>query len=226
MTPREQLQAKQAMMIERQAVMIDKQAKMIEKQAGIIGRLGPLPWTIGEMTAPLQKRPAWCAKRRQTPRQEVQLGATDVAAETTTSLHQLETREERPCPESGYDQNEDAGAASTLDMGPDARAESSTDQQQPQDRQDEIDEMKDTMSTFEADVKNTFAEIANNQEECDQDFKKIRARLKNLNRDMCRMRMNARRIEVMTGGRFKVPEVPRNEQMSMEALLLLWRTNF
>ena len=95
MTPREQLQVKQAMMIDKQAAMIDKQAKMIEKQAGIIGRLGPLPWTIGEVTAPLQKRPAWCAKRR-TPCQEVQLRATDVAAEMTTSLHQLETRAERP----------------------------------------------------------------------------------------------------------------------------------
>ena len=146
------------------------------------------------MTAPLQKRSAWCAKRR-TPCQGVQLGATDVAAAMTMTLHHLETQAERPCPESDYDQNEDAGAASILDMGPDARGESSTDQQRPQDGQDdrddvfhamdhhekEIDEMKDMMSTFTADVKNTFTEIAHNQEECEQDFKKIRAQLKNLN---------------------------------------------
>ncbi len=126
---------------------------------------------------PMRTRSAWCAKRR-TPCQNEQPGATDISAKMMKDLHHLETQAERPCPEPDYDQNEDAGAASTLDTGLNARAASSADQQQSQERQDDIDQMKETMSTFEAEVKNTFRDVANNQEECEQDFKKIRVQIK------------------------------------------------
>ncbi len=97
---------RQTVVLKKQALMIDKQAKVIETRSG------------------------WCAKRR-TPCIDEQPGAIDISAKMMKDLHRLETQAERPCPEPDHDQNEDAGAASTLDMGPDARGKSSTDQQRP-----------------------------------------------------------------------------------------------
>ncbi len=113
------------------------------------------------------------------------------------------TREERTCPEPDYDRNEDACAASSSDTRRLPQAASVADQQLLQHMQDDVDQLKELTSTFEADVKNTFREVANNQEEHDQDFKKIRVQIKNLHRDVCRIRGNA-------------PTAPRNVQVSMD----------
>ena len=179
----------------RQTVVLKKQALMIDNQAKVI-----------------KTRSVWCAKRR-TPCIDEQPGATDISPKMMKDLHRLrpsglepEAPAERPCPEPDHDQNEDAGAAPNLDTRLNAQAASSADQQQLRQIQDEIDQLKEMTSTFEAEAKNTFREVARNQEECEQDFKKIRVQIKNLHRDVCRMRGNAQRTIA-----------PRNVRMSMEA---------
>ena len=79
-----------------------------------------------------------------------------------------------------------------------------------------IDELKDMMLTFTADVKDTFTEIAYDQKECENDFKRIRAELKGLKGDMSRMKANARKIK----GAMKEPKEKEDletDKMSMEA---------
>ncbi len=177
-----------AVALKKQAAIIDKQDKIIRRQSG------------------------WCTKR-QTIRIDEKPGAFRMSPKMIKDLHNLRpsglqpaTREERTCPEPDYDRNEDACAASSSDTKLIPQAASSADQQQLQHMQDDVDQLKELTSTFEAEVKNTFREVANNQEESDQDFKKIRVQIKNLHRDVCRIRGNARQIIA-----------PRNVRTSMEA---------
>ncbi len=179
---------RQTVVLKKQAMMIDKQDKVIRTQSG------------------------WCAKRR-APCIDEKPGAFRIYPKMMKDLHNLrpsglqpETRVKRPCPEPDYDRNEDACAASSSDMRLNPQAASSADQQQLQQIQDDVDQLKELTSTFEAEVKNTFREVANNQEECDQEFKKIRVQIKNLHRDVCRMRGKAQRTIA-----------PRNVRISMEA---------
>ena len=129
----------------RQTVVLKKQALMIDKQDKVI-----------------RTRSGWCAKRR-TPCIDEQLGAIQISPKMMKDLHHLrpsglepETRAEQPCPEPDYDRNEDACAASSSDTRLIPQAASSADQQQLQHMQDDVDQLKELSSTFEAEVENTF----------------------------------------------------------------------
>ncbi len=69
-----------------------------------------------------------------------QPSATDVAAETAPCSHQLALRAERPRSEPDYDQDKDAGAASSPDANPNARDESSAGQKRLQEEQDNVED--------------------------------------------------------------------------------------
>ena len=184
-TPQEWVMMRHAVTLKKQAMIIAQQDKIIKRQC------------------------SWCT-RRQTIRINEKPGAFRMSPKMIKDLHnlrpsglQIATREERTCQETDHDRNKDACAASARDTASLVRAAIMADQQSIQYMQDDVDQLKELTSTFEADVKNTFREVANNQEEHDQDFKKIRAQIKNLHRDVCRIRGNA-------------PIHSRNTQVSMD----------
>ena len=166
------------------------------------------------MMTSLLRRSISCPRRESKSCHATQPSATEVAAETAPCSHQLALRAERPRSEPDYDQDKDTGAVSTPDANLNVRDESS-DQIRQQEEQDEaedgpttdqthrtieyqkkkIDELKDMMLTLSTDVKATFAEIARNQKEHEQDFKTVRAELKELKGGMSRIKTNARQIE-------------------------------
>ena len=143
----------------RHTVALKKQAMIIAQQDKIIRR-----------------QCSWCT-RRQTIRINEKPGAFRMSPKMIKDLHNLRpsglrlaTREERTCQETGHDRNKDACAASSSDTTSLIRAAIVADQQSIQYMQDDVDQLKELTSTFEADVKNTFREIANSQEDHDQDF--------------------------------------------------------